>query len=69
MITKIFRIPAINCEHCIHTIEMELREVDGIKSVKADLNTKTVNVSYDDPADLKTMVAILRDINYPPMEK
>jgi copper chaperone len=63
-----FNIPAIHCNHCVHTIEMELKEVDGVKSVKADLNTKSVKVSYDAPADLKTMVTLLREINYPPME-
>ena len=63
-----FKIPAIHCNHCIHTIEMELNDLDGVKNVKADLNTKSVNISYDDPADLKKMVSVLREINYPPME-
>jgi len=63
-----FNIPAIHCNHCIHAIEMELKDIAGVKSVKADLNTKSVNISYDDPADVKSMVTLLREINYPPME-
>ncbi len=31
-----FKVPAINCMHCVHTIQTELMEMDGVQSVSAD---------------------------------
>ena len=36
MTTKTFTVPNISCGHCTHTIEMELRDLAGVKEVKAD---------------------------------
>ena len=63
---KIFSVPAIHCKHCVHTIEMEVGEMWGIKEVKADLDTKTVSVEFESPADEEKIVDLLKEINYPP---
>lgn len=61
-----FHIPAIHCSHCVHTIEMELGEIEGVKSVHADLDSKTVQVEYELPATLEGIIDTLKEINYPP---
>ena len=61
-----FTVPAIHCEHCTHTIEMELGEIKGVSSVQADSATKQVIVSFEDPATKEKMIAGLGEINYPP---
>ena len=38
--TVTFNIPNISCNHCVHTINMELSELEGVVSVSADLDTK-----------------------------
>jgi copper ion binding protein len=64
--TKVtYEIPNISCKHCIHTIKMELGELEGVSNVDADLETKTITVSFDDPADAEKIEATLSEINYP----
>jgi len=65
MITVTYSVPAISCTHCTHTIETEVAELQGVKSVKADLNTKKVEIAFDVPADESQIKALLAEINYP----
>lgn len=65
MTTVTYSIPAIHCGHCTHTIEMELRELPGVQSVKADMNTKKVEISFDAPATEDQIKSVLAEINYP----
>jgi copper ion binding protein len=68
MTTKEFNVPSIHCKHCVHTIEMEVGDLDGVKSVKADLDSKKVMVEFDQPATLEGITDTLKEINYPPEE-
>jgi len=65
MNTVTYSVPAIHCEHCTHTIEMEVGELQGIQSVKADLETKKVQIAFDTPASEEKIKALLVEINYP----
>ncbi len=65
MTTVTYSIPTIHCSHCTHTIETELGELQGVQSVKADLNTKMVRVTFDPPADEGKIKAFLAEIEYP----
>ncbi len=60
-----YTIPNISCKHCIHTIEVELLEQPGVKSVEGDNDTKVVRVEYEDPANDLIIRQILAEINYP----
>lgn len=65
MTTVTYSIPAINCGHCTHTIEVELGELQGVQSVKADQETKKVEVTFDAPATEEQIKALLNEIDYP----
>lgn len=65
MSTVTYTIPAIHCAHCTHTIEMEVSELQGVQSVKADLNSKKVEIKFDSPADESKIKALLAEIDYP----
>ena len=65
METKTFQAPAIHCGHCTMTIERELSELEGIKSVKAAQDTKTVTVSWEAPATWDKIKALMDEIGYP----
>jgi copper chaperone CopZ len=54
--------------HCTHTIETEVAELEGVKSVKAELDTKNVTIAYDDPANEEKIKALLAEIEYPVAE-
>lgn len=65
MTTVTYTIPAIHCGHCIHTIEMEVGELQGVQSVKADEASKKVVISFDVPASEEKIKSLLAEINYP----
>lgn len=66
MASKTFTVPNISCGHCTHTIEMEVGDLEGVKSVKAEEATKQVTVEWQDPANWEKIQALLQEINYPP---
>jgi copper chaperone len=65
MKTVTYSVPDISCMHCVHTIQMELADVQGVKSVKADQASKMVEIVFDAPADEDKLKALLAEINYP----
>ena len=65
MTTVTYTVPAIHCEHCTHTIEMEVGGLQGVQFVKADEATKKVVINFDSPADETKIKALLTEINYP----
>jgi len=65
MTTVTYSVPAISCGHCIHTIETEVGELQGVQSVKADEAAKKVEITFDAPANEDAIKALLADINYP----
>ncbi len=61
-----FSIPNISCGHCVMTIKRELSEIQGVKKVEGDPETKEIVVEWEAPATLEGIKAILKEINYPP---
>ena len=60
-----YKIPNISCEHCVHTIKMELGELKGVNSVEVDLKSKVATIQYEAPATTDQIENLLADINYP----
>ena len=65
MTTVTYNVPAMHCGHCTHTIEMEVGELQGVQNVKADLDTKKVEITFDTPASEEKIKALLAEIEYP----
>ncbi len=65
MTTVTYNVPAIHCGHCTHTIEMEVGELQGVQSVKADQASKQVEITFDVPASEEQIKSLLAEINYP----
>jgi copper chaperone len=65
MITVSYTVPNISCAHCIHTIQTEVAELQGVQSVKADLASKKVEITFDAPASEDEIKAFLAEIEYP----
>jgi len=68
MTTKTFTVPGISCGHCVHTIQNEVSELAGVKSVQADQATKQVTVAWEEPQTWEGIKALLKEINYPAAE-
>ncbi len=67
MKTVEYNVPNISCGHCVHTIQMELSELEGVEVVQADRSNRSVHVEFDDPATEDKIVALMTEINYPPV--
>ncbi|MHB8087897.1 MAG: heavy-metal-associated domain-containing protein [Anaerolineaceae bacterium] len=65
MSTVKYSVPSISCNHCVHTIQNELSELEGVKTVSADAATKEVVVDYDTPATPEAIESLMAEINYP----
>lgn len=66
MESKTFKVPAIGCDGCTRTITSELSAMPGVKSVKAEVDSKRVVVMWDAPATWDSIEAKLTEIEYPP---
>ena len=66
MTKTILKVPDISCEHCEKTITGALKDQPGVRSVKVDIDAKTVNLDYDERAiGLDKVNALLDDEGYP----
>jgi copper chaperone CopZ len=65
MQTKTFKVPNISCGHCVHTVQSELGELEGVKRVVADESSKLVTVEWEAPQTWENIKALLEEINYP----
>ncbi len=60
-----FIIPNISCGHCVMSIKGELNEIDGVKSVEGDPDTKSITVEWESHTSLDAIKERLKEINYP----
>lgn len=58
-------IPNISCGHCVKTIENELSELEGVRSLEGDPQNKTITVEWEAPITLAQIKDRLNEINYP----
>ncbi len=65
MTTVTYSIPNISCGHCVHTIQTEVADLDGVQTVTASEDTKQVEIVFDAPASEEGIKALLAEINYP----
>lgn len=65
MKTVTYLVPNISCKHCVHTIMSEVGDINGVKTVDANEQTKEVQISFEDPASTETIENLLTEINYP----
>ncbi len=65
MTTVTYSVPNISCGHCVHTIQTELADLTGVKTVKADAASKKVEIIFDAPASEESIKALLVSIDYP----
>jgi len=64
-----YSIPNISCNHCVHTIQNEVGELEGVKSVEADVASRQATIVFDTPATEDQIISLLTEINYPPRKE
>lgn len=68
MTTVTYSIPNISCGHCVHTVKMEVGDLDGVLSVQADIGTQQATIEFGPPANEQGIKDLLTSINYPVAE-
>ena len=58
-------VPNISCGHCVMTIKREVGELAGVVNVEADPAKKDVEISFELPATLEGIKALMDEIGYP----
>lgn len=65
MKTVTYKIPNISCNHCVHTVEMEVSELEGVDTVKADVDSQEAKITFGEPTTEESIKQTLAQINYP----
>ncbi|MBP7693762.1 MAG: heavy-metal-associated domain-containing protein [Anaerolineales bacterium] len=65
MTTLTVKAPQISCGHCVHTIQNEVGELAGVKSVQAAQDSKLVTVTFEAPATREQIEKLMAEIGYP----
>jgi len=66
MATKVtYSIPNIHCPHCVHTIQSEVIDLPGVKSVSADQEQRVATIEFEPPASEEKIKSLLASIDYP----
>ena len=66
MTTQItLNVPDISCGHCKSSIEGALSPMSGVERAEVTIDTRTVDVSFDDTAiDLEAIINAIEDQGY-----
>ena len=49
----------------MHTIQVEVADLEGVQSVEADQDKKTATITFGPPASEEAIKSLLSEINYP----
>lgn len=66
MENRTWHIPAISCEGCVRAIRGELGELEGVRVLAADADTRNITVAWQPPASEAAIIALLTEIEYAP---
>lgn len=62
---KVFNVPDMSCQHCVMAITNSLKQLKGVNDVTVDLDTKTVDVDYDETSVTEAaMINAIEDAGY-----
>lgn len=59
---KIYKIPDMNCKHCVNAIEKAVNTVPGVKKINISLSDKTVNVEGE--FDNELLMKKIQEVGY-----
>ena len=65
---KTVMVPNVSCDHCVRAIKNELVELEGVKRVEGNPDTKMISVEWEDPATWQQIADTMTEIEYAPAE-
>jgi copper chaperone len=60
MTQEVLSVPEVTCQHCVSALEGAVGALEGVDSVKVDLDRKDITIDYDEarvgPASFVTAI-------------
>lgn len=66
MATERVKVPDMNCQHCVRMITNAISSIPGVRSVKANPDTKLVYLDLDESADRKSILLAISNVGFHP---
>lgn len=60
------KVEDMSCGHCVAAIQGALEKVPGFTGMEAELETKSVTVTFQGEADQEAVLAAVREAGYTP---
>ena len=60
----VVKIEGMSCGHCAKSVEEGIKKLEGVKSVKVDLENKNATITYKDEIDLDQVKATVEELEY-----
>ena len=57
-------VPEISCQHCVNSITGEVSQLQGVRNVAIDLDTKRVRVDADEGVTSAAVVEAVNEAGY-----
>ncbi|HET9017801.1 MAG TPA: cation transporter [Thermomicrobiaceae bacterium] len=64
MVERVYRVPDVSCEHCVHAITTELTRIAGVTHVDVNLDTKLVTVQSEEGVSDGALRAGIEEAGY-----
>jgi copper chaperone len=65
MTNRTLIVPDIHCDHCASSIEGAVGAIEGVETVKVQIEDRTVDVTYDDASvELDAIVTAIEGQGY-----
>lgn len=65
MTEQVLEVPEVTCNHCVSAIEGAVGALEGVDSVKVNLDRKDVTINFDETAlELNKIVAVIEAEGY-----
>ncbi len=61
---EILQVNGMNCGHCESKVKSFVSEVEGVKDIKVNLQTKQVEVEFESPATLDSIKEAILDSGF-----
>ncbi len=58
------KVEGMHCNHCAGKVETAIKEIDGVKSVKVDLDTKTVEITSSVELDRALLIGAVQKAGF-----
>lgn len=65
---SIIKVEGMHCPLCTTAVKKAIKELDGIQSVSARLNTKEVTVTYDEKVKMEDLLKAIKTTSYEGIE-